>query len=87
MSESSLEDLGFSAMQKKTAPKSDVDEARLLGDLGAFGLNTFVVGLGAVVLSRHREAGVDIMKLGALLAVAGFGAQTLSTSELPKLGS
>lgn len=82
------EDEGFQAIAAKaktSAPaKASKEERQLLSDLGAFGLNAFVVGLGARVLSRHHDAGRDIMKLGAVLAVAGFGVRAVVDGGLPK---
>ncbi len=82
----SLEDIGFRVLAKaKSPPTKTSDDTVLLGDVGAFGLNTFVIGLGARVLSSHTEAGRDIMKLGALLTVVGFGSRMIMTGELPKV--
>lgn len=66
--------------------KSSVD-AVLLSDVGAFGLNMSVIGVGMLALSSHHEAGADLVKLGAVLMGAGYGVYTLATGELPKLTS
>jgi len=81
---SSLEDAGFQALTKKGA--EDADESKILDNVGAFGANMTVVGLGTMLLSRHAEAGRDIAKLGAILAAGGYGTRLLATGELPKVG-
>jgi hypothetical protein len=82
----SLEDRGFDLFVKASKPPAKTsNDSVLLGDVGAFGFNTFVVGLGTRVLSSHTQAGVDIMKLGGLLTVVGFGARMMLTGEMPKL--
>lgn len=82
---SGLEDAGFQALTKKGA--KDADESKILDNVGAFGVNMTVVGLGTMLLSRHAEAGRDIAKLGAIFAVGGYGTRLLTTGELPKVGA
>lgn len=67
-----LEDQGFTVLA--TAKNSEkLDELRLLGDMGGFGLNMFVIGLGTFLFSKHEAAGRDLVKLGTVLGVVGYG--------------
>lgn len=67
-----LEDQGFSVLASAKSGEK-LDEIRLLGDMGAFGLNMFVIGLGTFLFSRHDDAGRDLVKLGTILGVVGYG--------------
>lgn len=67
-----LEDRGLVAM---AAPAS---EAKVLEAVGAFGLHAVVVGLGLITLTSHKQAGVDTLKVGVVLAGAGLGAKYLA---------
>jgi hypothetical protein len=73
-----VEDLGFRRLSQAS---SDVG---LLTNVGAFGINMVAIGAGLRVLSSHREAGVDLVKLGLLLCGVGYGVRILATGESPK---
>jgi hypothetical protein len=54
--------------------KSDKD---VLGDVGLFGVQMAVIGLGVEVFSKPSGVGAGLMKLGALLGVVGYGARAV----------
>ena len=54
------------------------DETQILADMGLFGVHMAVIGLGVEVLGDDKRVGRNLMKLGALIGVAGYGVRWLS---------
>lgn len=72
--------MNFQEVEKKglqlLSSKPTRSEKDVLGDVGLFGVQMAVIGLGVETLaSRPGDVGKSLMKLGALLGVVGYGAQ------------
>jgi len=70
---SALEDRGLAQL---SAPS--LDERKVMSDAGLLGVHMFISGLGLLVLSEHRDAGVVLMKIGSVLGVSMYGARMLA---------
>jgi hypothetical protein len=69
------EALGVSLMGKTTSK----DEKQLLDNVGLFGVHMAVIGLGVEVFGRGGDkTGRSLMKLGAVLGAAGYGARWIA---------
>lgn len=71
-----MSDLDLSA--KAPARTTKRDDLQLLGQMGLFGVHMAVIGLGVEVLEDEKRIGRNLMKLGALLGVAGYGVRWLA---------
>lgn len=54
------------------------DDLQILAQMGLFGVHMAVIGLGVEVFEDEKRLGRNLMKLGALLGVAGYGVRWLA---------